>query len=150
MIKIKEFDNRYNNEVNDFIISIFVDEYDFVKYREVLSSVNNINYEKSGGRMWLATNEYDEVIGTIALMKKDEDNAELKSFYVSKEYRGNGISKELFKKVMNYSKELGLKRIFLGTYERMETAIHFYKRRGFSEIEFEHEDEDARFFEKYI
>ena len=100
--------------------------------------------------MWLAINDYDEVIGTIALMKKDENNAELKSFYVSKEYRGNGISKELFKKVMDYSKELGLKRIFLGTYERMETAIHFYKRRGFSEIEFEHEDEDARFFEKYI
>ena len=84
MIKIKEFDNRYNNEVNNFIISIFVDEYDFVKYRDVLSSVDNVNYEKSGGRMWLAINDYDEVIGTIALMKKDEDNAELKSFYFIK------------------------------------------------------------------
>ena len=98
----------------------------------------------------MAVNEKDEVIGTIAIMKKDAYTAELKSFYVNKEYRGNGISKELFSIAMDFCKKIDLNRVFLGTYDIMQTAIHFYKKRGFSEIEMKHIDKEARFFEKYI
>ena len=45
---------------------------------------------------------------------------------------------------------LHINKVFLGTYDRMETAIHFYKNRGFNEVKALRQDEDARFFEMYI
>ena len=49
------------------------------------------------------------------------------------------------------AKENNLKRIFLGTYEKLESAIKFYKKRGFTQIE-ELDDElnGARYFELYV
>ncbi len=152
MYKIKKFEERYNEIVNNFVASIFVEEFNFEKYRENILTYNNMNYAKSGGLMWIAVNEKDDVIGTIAIMKKSKKSAELKTFYVDNNYRGNGISKKLYTTAIEYCKKIHINRVCLGTYERMETAIHFYKKRGFNEIEAERqdEDEDAKFFEMYI
>lgn len=150
MFLIKNLEERYNKEINDFIISIFVEEFNFDKYRKGIKEFDNLNYQKSGGNMWMVVNDKDEIVGTIAIMKKNESTAELKSFYVDKKYRGNGISKLLFETAMNFCKEINLNRVFLGTYECMETAIQFYKKRGFSEIEKSHIDEGAKFFEMYL
>ena len=152
MYKIKKFEERYNEIVNNFVASIFVEEFNFEKYRENILNYNNMNYAKSGGLMWIAVNEKDDVIGTIAIMKKGPENAELKTFYVDNNYRGNGISKKLYTTAIEYCKKIHINRVCLGTYERMETAIHFYKNRGFNEVkaDYQDEDEDARFFEMYI
>ena len=123
MILIKKIEEKYNDRVNSFIISIFVDEYKFEQYKEGLSKVNNLEYIRSGGNMWMAVDDSDEIIGTIAIMKKDKNTAELKSFYVNKKYRGNGISKKLFSVAMEYCKQINLHKIFLGTYDTMETAV---------------------------
>lgn len=84
---------------------------------------------KSDGELWIALNEKNEIVGTIALLKHSDDNVELKKFYVRKDYRGQGVSKALYEKAMDMCKESGFKRIFLGTYERLETAIQFYIKR---------------------
>ena len=34
MYKIKEYEDKYNKNVNDFVISILVDEYGFEQFRE--------------------------------------------------------------------------------------------------------------------
>lgn len=152
MYKIKKFEEKYNEIVNNFVASIFVEEFNFEKYRENILTYNNKNYAKSGGLMWIAVNEDDEVIGTIAIMKKSQKSAELKTFYVDNNYRGNGISKKLYTTAIEYCKKIHINKVFLGTYDRMETAIHFYKNRGFNEVKAlrQDEDEDARFFEMYI
>ena len=152
MYKIKKFEEKYNEIVNNFVASIFVEEFNFEKYRENILTYNNKNYAKSGGLMWIAVNEDDEVIGTIAIMKKSQKSAELKTFYVDNNYRGNGISKKLYTTAIEYCKKIHVNKVFLGTYDRMETAIHFYKNRGFNEVKAlrQDEDEDARFFEMYI
>lgn len=152
MYKIKKFEEKYNEIVNNFVASIFVEEFNFEKYRENILTYNNKNYAKSGGLMWIAVNEEDDVIGTIAIMKKSQKSAELKTFYVDNNYRGNGISKKLYTTAIEYCKKIHVNKVFLGTYDRMETAIHFYKNRGFNEVKAlrQDEDEDARFFEMYI
>ena len=150
MYKIKKFEEKYNEIVNNFVASIFVEEFNFEKYRENILTYNNKNYAKSGGLMWIAVNEDDEVIGTIAIMKKSQKSAELKTFYVDNNYRGNGISKKLYTTAIEYCKKIHINKVFLGTYDRMETAIHFYKNRGFNEVKALRQDEDARFFEMYI
>lgn len=147
MYTIKEFDKKYNKQVNEFIISIFVDEYGFEECRKELEEQDNYTYIKNGGNFWIAVNENDDVVGTMALRKHSDDEMELKKLYVRSDYRGKGLSKELYGKVMDVSKEKKVQRIFLGTYNKLETAVNFYKKRGF---ELYDEKDDAIYFELYI
>ncbi len=151
MYIIKEFDDRYNERVNDFIISVFVEEYGFEKFRKGLEQENNQEYIDNGGNLWIAIDEKDDVIGTIALKKHNNNEAEIKKLYVRNDYRGTGLSKELYSKVMETTKNRRFKRIFLGTYDKLERAINFYQRRGFTQIdELYDEEEGARYFELYV
>lgn len=129
MVNIRSYEESYNKAINDFIISIYVEEFGFEEHREEIEKHNNEIYKKSDGESWIALNEKNEIVGTIALLKHSDDNVELKKFYVRKDYRGQGVSKALYEKAMDMCKESGFKRIFLGTYERLETAIQFYIKR---------------------
>lgn len=151
MYLIKEFENRYNEKVNDFIISVFVEEFGFEECRKELEEQNNIEYIENGGNLWIALDEDENIIGTIALVKHSDKEAELKKLYVRKDYRGKGLSKELYSKVMETTKEKEYNRIFLGTYDKLETAINFYIKRGFTKIdELDNKENGARYFELYI
>ena len=151
MYIIKEFDDRYNERVNDFIISVFVEEYGFEKFRKGLEQENNQEYIDNGRNLLIAIDKKDDVIGTIALKKHNNNEAEIKKLYVRNDYRGTGLSKELYSKVMETTKNRRFKRIFLGTYDKLERAINFYQRRGFTQIdELYDEEEGARYFELYV
>ena len=151
MYIIKEFENRYNEEVNNFVISVFVEEYGFEKFRKGLEIQNNQDYINDGGNLWIALDEDENVIGTIALKKHNNEEAEIKMLYVRKDYRGKGLSKELYNKLIEKSKEMNFNRIFLGTYDRLERAIYFYKKVGFKQIEeLYNKDDGARYFELYV
>lgn len=151
MYIIKEFEDRYNDEVNNFIISVFVEEYGFEQFRKGLQEQNNNEYINKGGNLWIALNEDDEIVGTIALKKHNDAEAELKKLYVRKDYRGTGLSKELYSKVMEKSKINDYNRIFLGTYDKLESAIHFYLKRGFTQIDnLNNEEDGTRYFELYV
>lgn len=52
---------------------------------------------------------------------------------------------------MEEAKSKEFSRIFLGTYDKLESAIHFYLKRGFTQIdELYNEEEGARYFELYV
>ena len=151
MYVIKEFEDGYNENVNNFIISIFVEEYGFEECRKELEEQDNFEYIKNGGKLWMALDEQDNIIGTIALVRHSNEDVELKKLYVKKDYRGKGLSKELYSKVIEITEQQEFKRIFLGTYQKLETAINFYLKRGFKKIdELDEEESGARYFELYI
>ena len=129
MFVIKEYEEKYNKKINDFVISIYVDEYGFEEHRFGIEKEDNSIYVKQGGNFWIAVDENDNIIGTIAIYKHNEQDIELKRLYVRKDYRGRGLSKALYEKAINSCKENKFKKIFLGTYDRLETAIHFYLKR---------------------
>lgn len=151
MYVIKKFENKYNEEVNQFIISIFVNEFGFDKAREELEKQNNYEYIKNGGNFWIALNEEENIIGTIALRKHSEKEVEIKKLYVREDYRGKGLSEELYNKAKEDSTNNNFNRIFLGTYDKLERAINFYLKKGFSPIdELYNAETGARYFELYI
>lgn len=150
MYRIEEYKEEYNKKINDFVISIYIEEYGFEEHREIIEKDDNSVYSKQGGNLWIALDDNNEIIGTIAIYKRDEETAELKRLYVREDYRGKGLSKELYEKAMNHCRESKLKKIFLGTYDKLERAIYFYLKKGFKEIEYKKEANGARFFELYI
>ena len=152
MYIIKEFEKKYNEDVNNFIISIFVEEYGFKQFKNDLKKQNNQEYIDNGGNLWIAVDENDNIVGTIALKRHSKTEAEIKKLYVREDYRGTGLSKELYGKVMETSINNEVKRIFLGTYDKLERAVNFYLKRGFTQVEMSknNKEDNAMYFELYV
>lgn len=74
-----------------------------------------------------------EIVGSIAIIAKDNDRCQLRWLLVHPEFRSIGLGLKLFKEAMVYAGKGGFKRIFLETTLEQERAIKFYKREGFIE-----------------
>lgn len=150
MYYIKEFEEKYNNLVNDFIISIYVEEFGHETSRKELNNQDNSIFINKNGNLWIAFNNKDEIIGTIAVINHSDNNIELKKFYVRQDYRGKGVSKKLYNTALDFCKKKSFNRIFLWTYEKLDKAISFYLKAGFVEIQKERKESGARCFELFL
>ncbi|KAA9153791.1 amino-acid N-acetyltransferase [Amycolatopsis acidicola] len=71
-----------------------------------------------------------EVIGCGALHVLWEDLAEIRTVAVDKAARGQGIGHKLVDRLVELARELGLRRVFVLTFE-----THFFAGHGFREID---------------
>jgi amino-acid N-acetyltransferase len=78
---------------------------------------------------WVADSG-DEVVGCGALHVLWEDLAEIRTVAVDKAARGQGIGHALVRRLVEHAADLGLRRIFVLTFE-----THFFARHGFREID---------------
>lgn len=56
---------------------------------------------------------------------------ELKRIYVFSKYHGTGTGRELMMAALKHAREIGAKRMLLGTYDQNHRAVAFYQRAGF-------------------
>ncbi|MEJ2428983.1 MAG: N-acetyltransferase [Deltaproteobacteria bacterium] len=71
-----------------------------------------------------------EIIGTCSMHICWEDLAEIRSLVVREPYHGQGIGKKLVEAGVSEALALGLKRIFVLTYE-----VEFFHKLGFKEVD---------------
>ena len=95
------------------------------------------NYDSSRDRIWLA--EHDgRIIGSLVLMHREDNTAQLRYFLIHPDYRGIGLGKRLMNQWMSFAHEVGYQRAFLLTADELDAAISLYKRHGFT-LTSEHE-----------
>ena len=76
--------------------------------------------------------KYDEeIVGTVALMKHDENTYELTKMAVTKKCQGKQIGKRLMFSALNKAKREGIKTVFLESNTKLVPAINMYKKIGF-------------------
>jgi N-acetylglutamate synthase-like GNAT family acetyltransferase/DNA-binding MarR family transcriptional regulator len=78
-----------------------------------------------------------EAVGTVALIKTDEESFELAKMAVTSKFRGLKIGDKLMSACIDYAKRLGKKRIFLLSNTKLIPAINLYKKFGFIEVTLE-------------
>lgn len=144
MYKIEKYEECYKTQLIDFITEILVEEFGFEEFREKLK--NSEFCDNKDKFNWIAVDKDKKIIGTITLERKDDSEAFLRKLYVSKEYRGTGLAKELFDSFLDFAKSKKYKRITLGTYENLNRAIKFYIKNGFKEFEKETKNKMERHF----
>lgn len=94
----------------------------------------------------------DEVAGTISIVENDIDEIlHLKPWiavnYVGEKFRNKGISTAMLKRAEEVAKDIGIKKIYLGT----ETTTDFYQKRGYTKIdEVYYKGEKTDIFEKEL
>ncbi|MFD2465874.1 amino-acid N-acetyltransferase [Amycolatopsis silviterrae] len=79
---------------------------------------------------WVAADENEDVLGAAALHVLWEDIGELRTVVVDKAARGRGIGRALVGRLVEEARELGLKRLFVLTFE-----TSFFSGHGFVEID---------------
>jgi peptidyl-dipeptidase Dcp len=87
-------------------------------------------YDAGKDRLWLCEHD-DRIIGSLVLMHRENNAAQLRYFLLDPEYRGIGLGNRLMKLYLDFLHERGYKSSYLWTTHEQETAASLYKRYGF-------------------
>jgi len=131
-------ENEYANAVIDLVLNIQQNEFNIAITLEDQPDLLDITnfYHAGGGGFWGAFVD-EELVGTIALVKFDDNAAAIRKMFVKKEFRGkeHGIAQKLLDTLIHYCKENGIDDLYLGTVSVLEAALRFYERNHFDRIE---------------
>lgn len=87
-----------------------------------------------GSQMWVAEKDH-KIVGSIAIVKKGEHDAQLRWFGVGTEIQGMGIGNKLLETAMNFCKEHNYTDVILWTINILKPARHLYGKYGFQMTE---------------
>ncbi len=73
----------------------------------------------------------NEPAGCIALQPLEEGACEMKRLFVRPQFRKHKIGEALVVEILGQAKRLGYKKMKLDTLEKLQPAIHLYKKHGF-------------------
>lgn len=136
-MNIQTIENEYENEIVDLILNIQQNEFNVpvtLEDQPDLLDIHNF-YIKPGGT-FLGAFADGKLVGTIALVKFNEEAGAIRKMFVKKEFRGKefGIAQQLLDQLIQYSKENGIKNLYLGTVEILQAALRFYEKNDFVRI----------------
>ncbi|PIR04191.1 MAG: GNAT family N-acetyltransferase [Candidatus Magasanikbacteria bacterium CG11_big_fil_rev_8_21_14_0_20_39_34] len=133
MATILPYTETYKDEVIHLILQVYESELHFVGYeRPDIYDVSGTYQKSDRSNFWIAL-ENNELVGTAAIFEKTTDIAYLKRMIVRKDYRKQGLGRELLDTALSFAKENGYKTVYAGTVLENPNAIAFYKRNGFVE-----------------
>ena len=140
-LEIIEFEDEYSK--------IFADlNYEWIGHffkiepidRKYLDNPKEMILDK-GGSVLLAKYGKD-IVGTICLVKMDNDVYELAKMSVSPSLRGKKIGHKLMDACMDKAKILGAKMILILSNRKLKNAIYLYQKYGFLDVGSEDDDYD--------
>jgi len=91
-----------------------------------------------GGKILFAIRK-DEVIGTVALKKMEQDCYELTKMAVDEKSQGAGAGKLLCRAAIEKARSLGALKVMLYSQTKLEAALAIYRKMGFIDIPLEEE-----------
>ena len=133
-VSIVPFKDKYSKDFYNLNYD-WLDEYFYVEDydQKVLGNCKEEIIDK-GGYIFFALHKSD-VVGTMALMPREEGVYELNKMAVRKDLRGNGIGNKLIEFIINYSKDENYSSIILYSNTVLKNSIHLYNKFGFKEID---------------
>jgi len=93
-----------------------------------------LSFDPQKDRLWIAEAER-EIIGSIAIVKRAESEAQLRWFLIHPNWRGLGLGRILLRKALQFCEQGGYKTVFLWTVSYLGAATHLYKSAGFEKTE---------------
>ncbi|WP_334114582.1 GNAT family N-acetyltransferase [Methanothrix soehngenii] len=90
--------------------------------------------KSSREKIWILE-EGDRIAGSVAIVKRTEEEAQLRWLLLEPEIRGRGIGRWLVEEALDFSRISGYESIFLWTVETLYIAANLYRSVGFVQRE---------------
>jgi len=135
-IKIRIFKPGDLSYISYLHMRLYSNVYGFKSIFEyyVMKSMSEFILNHDGSQLWAA--EIDgKIIASVAIVKTDNDNAQLRWFIVSEQYQGLGIGKELIKTALEFCRQNSYRKVFLWTTDNLKSAHYLYESNGFKLVE---------------
>ena len=118
------------------------------RYGAALGDVDDFQrqYGPPGGTFLVAL-DGDQIIGTGAIRRLDDETAEMRRMWLLPDYHGRGIGYRLAEELFTFARAAGYRRVRLSTSDVQRRAIRFYERLGFYPIERYRDTDDTIFLE---
>ncbi|RPH36659.1 N-acetyltransferase [bacterium] len=89
------------------------------------------SYDPERDRVWLC--EHDRrMVGSLLLMHREENAAQLRYFLIRPEYRGVGLGKRLMDLFMAFLHQCRYQSAYLWTTDELQAAASLYRKYGFA------------------
>lgn len=88
-------------------------------------------YNPEKERIWICEHN-NKIIGSLLLMDRGNDTAQLRYYILEPGYRGIGLGKKLMDLFMEFLKEKNYKRCYLWTTNELVAAASLNKKYGFT------------------
>ncbi|MBP2171161.1 DNA-binding MarR family transcriptional regulator/GNAT superfamily N-acetyltransferase [Erwinia toletana] len=81
-------------------------------------------------RCWIAE-KAGKLVGSVFVVREDDDTARLRVLYVDASARGLGIGHRLVEEALTFARQAGYKKMVLSTYSILIAAAKIYQQTGF-------------------
>lgn len=100
----------------------------------------------------LVAEESGRVVGMAAYHRHTAARCEMKRLYVKPECRGMKLGEKLVEEIIAHARKAGYKEMVLDTIIPLQSAIHLYKKAGFTECEpyYNNPMDDVVYFKKEL
>jgi GNAT superfamily N-acetyltransferase len=85
-------------------------------------------------RIWLVDSQ-EILMGSLAIVRHDEIEAQLRWYLLHPSLRGKGLGKQLMEESIAFCRENGYTKIFLWTVSSLLAAAQVYRKAGFQLVE---------------
>lgn len=132
-VKIVEYEEKYHSDLRRLSYE-WLEKYVSVEPEDekILNNPKEVILDKGGFIFFAKYN--DELVGTVSLIKVDENTFELAKLAVTEKYQGLKIGKLLMEKCLHVAKQKNAKKVILFTNHILTSAIELYKKFDFKEI----------------
>lgn len=144
---IFEYSPKFQKETKEFILNVWK-EFGFSYHQQWDFDLDDFYefYIKNGGMFYiLLLNE--KIIGTMGIIKLENNIAELKRFYIDIKHRRKGFGSMLVTKALEFCREKKFSKIEFETNKKFVAAHALYLKRGFKIVR---EDYRSFYMEKVI
>ena len=89
-------------------------------------------FEEGRDGFWIASTDRN-IVGSVAIdgIHAGTKGAHLRWFIVSPEHQGRGVGERLLKEAIRFCSRMNFPRVYLWTFEGLDSARHLYEKVGF-------------------
>lgn len=115
-----------------FYYKLYEKQYNFngTVERYFMEGMIDLFKDPCGNMLWVAKKD-KKIVGSIAIIKRGDNDAQLRWFGIDISLQGIGIGNQLIKTAMQFCKDRGYKHVTLWTIDILKPARHLYGKYGF-------------------